>query len=77
MRCYLKFKKQVLLHILADEVADISNTDQLSLEFRFVDENNVIKEEYVHFLPCLDRTSGQAIASLILDRISAVLQIGE
>ena len=55
--------------ILADEVADISNTEQLSLVLRFVDENNIIKEEFVDFLPCLDGTSGQAIASLILNRI--------
>ena len=55
--------------ILADKVADISNTEQLSLVLRFVDENNIIKEGFVDFLPCLDGTSGQAIASLILDRI--------
>ena len=47
--------------ILADEVADISNAEQLSLVLRFVDENNIIKEEFVDFLPCLDGTSGQAI----------------
>ena len=34
-----------------------------------MDENNIIKEEFVDFLPCLDGTSGQAITSLILDRI--------
>ena len=55
--------------ILADEVAGISNTEQLSLVLRFVDENNIIREEFVDFLPCLDGTSGQALASVILDRI--------
>ena len=53
-------------NILADEVADISNTEQLSL---VLDENNIIREEFVDFLPCLDGTSGQALASMIIDRI--------
>lgn len=55
--------------ILADEVADISNTEQLSLVLRYVDDNNIIREEFIDFLPCLDGTSGQGLASMILDRI--------
>lgn len=54
--------------VLADEVADVSNTEQLSLVLRFVDESNEIREEFVDFLPCTGGTSGQALADMILDR---------
>ena len=50
-------------------MADVSNTEQLSLVLRFVNESNDIREEFVDFLPCMDGTSGQAIAGMILDRL--------
>ena len=53
--------------IIVDEVADVSNTEQLSLVLRFVDESNEIREESVDFLQ--DGTSGQALADMILVRI--------
>lgn len=68
-RVLSEVQKAKYYSILADEVADVSNTEQLSLVLRFVDENNIIREELMDFLPCLDGTSGQALASLILDRI--------
>ena len=64
-----KVRKAKYYSILADEVADTSNTEQLSLVLRFVDENNIIREEFMDFLPCLDGTSGQTLATLILDRL--------
>ena len=57
-------RKAKYFSILADEVADISNTEQLSLVLRFVDERNEIREEFVDFLPCMDGTSGQALADI-------------
>ena len=62
-------RKAKYFSILADEVADVSNTEQLSLVLRFVDENNDIREEFVDFLPCTNGSSGQALADMILDRI--------
>ena len=62
-------RKAKYFSILADEVADVSNTEQLSLVLRFVDESNEIREEFVDFLPCMDGTSGQALADMILNRI--------
>ena len=64
-----EIKKAKYFSILADEVADVSNTEQLSLVLRYVDDDNNIREEFVDFLPCKDGTSGQAIADLILERI--------
>ena len=61
----LRFERR----ILADEVADVSNTEQLSLVLSFVDESNEIREEFVDFLPCMDGTLGQALADMILNRI--------
>ena len=62
-------RKAKYFSILANEVADVSNTEQLSLVLRFVDESNEIREEFVDFLPSKDGTSVQALADLILARI--------
>ena len=59
-------RKAKYLSILADEVADVSNTEQFSLVLRFVDENNEIKEEFVDFFPCMDGTSSQALADMCI-----------
>ena len=62
-------RKAKYFSILADEVADVSTTEQLSLMLRFVDENNEIREEFVDFLPCMNGTLGQALADMILERV--------
>ena len=62
-------RKAKYFSILADKVADVSNTEQLSLVLRFVDENNEIREEFVDFLPRTNGTSGQALADMILERV--------
>lgn len=43
--------------ILADEVADISNTEQLNLVLRFVDENNITIRGFLT-MPGLNIRSG-------------------
>lgn len=65
----MEVRKANYFSVLADEVADISNTNQLSLVLRFVDESYNIREEFVDFLPYLDGTSGQAIADTILGEL--------
>ncbi|KXJ14854.1 52 kDa repressor of the inhibitor of the protein kinase [Exaiptasia diaphana] len=55
--------------ILADEASDVSNTEQLSLSIRFVDENCNIHEEFLGFLSC-ERTTGEALAKLIYEHWS-------
>ena len=55
-------RKAKYFSILADEVSDVSNTEQLSLVLRFVDESNEIREEFVDFLPCTDGTTDMILA---------------
>ena len=52
--------------ILADEVTDVSNREQLSFVIRFVDSDGYIHEEFLRFNN-LQRITGEEIASSILD----------
>ena len=52
--------------ILADEVTDVANKEQLSPAVRFLDIDGTIHEEFLGFLS-LERITGEAIASAILD----------
>ena len=54
--------------ILADQVTDVSNREQLSLVIRFVDSDNNIHEQFLGFHN-LQRITGGAIASSILDTL--------
>ena len=54
--------------ILADEVTDVSNREQLSLVIRFVDSGGNIREEFLGFHN-LQRIAGEAMASSILDTL--------
>ena len=54
--------------ILADEVTDASNREQLSLVIRFVDSDGNIHEEFLGFQN-LQRITGVAIASSILNTL--------
>ena len=47
--------------ILADEATDCSLIERLALIFRFVDEENNIREEFVSFLKCFYGLSGQSL----------------
>ena len=49
---------------MADEAADFSVKEQLSL--RFVDDESNIREEFLEFIHCEDDTSGKAISEVIL-----------
>ena len=54
--------------ILADEVTDVSNREQLSIVIRFVDSSGNIHEEFLGFHN-LQRIKGEVIASLMLDTL--------
>ena len=55
--------------ILADEVTDCSNKEQLSLAIRFVDSvDYTIREEFLDFIT-VERITGEALASAILSRL--------
>ena len=52
-------KESLVFSILADEVRDCSNTEQMSFAIRFVDNSCQIREEFISFLECESGTSGQ------------------
>ena len=54
--------------ILADETTDVSNTEQLCISIRFVDETCSIHEEFLGFVS-LARTTGEAVATSILEAL--------
>ena len=54
--------------MIADEVTDSSNKEQLAIVLRYVDpDTHAIREDLVTFLECNDGMSGQALADKILD----------
>lgn len=44
--------------VVADEVADVSNTEQMSIVVRYVDNQCEIKEEFIEFISCKSGTIG-------------------
>lgn len=61
-----KVRESKYFSILADEAADISNKEHLSVVIRFVDSEKNIREEFVGFYLCEGGTAGVAIKKLIL-----------
>ena len=51
--------------VLADEAADVSKIEQMSVVVRFVDKESNIREEFVGFTQCSEGLSGEAIAKTI------------
>ena len=56
--------------ILADEAADISNKENLSVVSRFVDSDKNIREEFIGYFLCEEGTTGRAIKNLIINAVS-------
>lgn len=55
--------------ILADETADISGIEQVSLCARYLDvENMIIKEEFLQVVPTTD-TTGKGLADIIIQNL--------
>ncbi|CAB4020457.1 52 kDa repressor of the inhibitor of the kinase-like [Paramuricea clavata] len=65
-----EIKESKLFSVLADEAADISNKQQLSLVLRFVDSSQQIREEFVGFYHCEYGTSGVALKEMILKAVA-------
>ena len=51
-----EIKESIVFSILADEVEDCSNTEQMSFAIRFVDNPCQIREEFISFLECESET---------------------
>ena len=58
-----------LLAVLADEVADISNKEQMSLVLRYMDSQGDITKKFIKFVHLKHGTSGQLIADAIKDEL--------
>ena len=54
---------------MADEAADCSNKEQMSVVIRFVDANNDIREEFIRFAECKNGTTGLELAKMILNTL--------
>ena len=52
-------KEWRVFFILADEVRDCSNTEQISFFIRYIDKSCQIREEFIQSLECKSGTSGQ------------------
>lgn len=62
-----KVKKATYYTVIADEVTDCSNKEQLSLVLRYVNpEDNLICEDFVAFIECECGITGRALADKIL-----------
>ena len=51
--------------LLADEVTDCSNLEQLSVVLRFVDANKQIREEFLDFIT-IERITGESLSAALL-----------
>ena len=58
-----------MFSIMADEAADVSNKENLSLVLRYVDSSKNIREEFVGFRQCGAETTGNAIKELIINSV--------
>ena len=63
-------KKTDFFSVLADEVSDCSNQEQLFLVIGFVDGSGEIREEFLGFLHCDLGLSGKALAETVLNGIA-------
>ena len=59
-------KKNKFFSIIADEAADSSNKEQMSLVLRFVDSAGNVREDFVRFLHCEQGLSGKDLSEVIL-----------
>ena len=60
-----KIKKAKSFFVLADEVADVSNKEQMPLVIRYVDQDGSITEDFLKFIHLESGTAGSTIAERI------------
>ena len=62
-----KVRSSLCYTVIADEVTDCSNKEQLSIVLRYIEsETSFIREDLVTFLECDSGTTGEALADQIL-----------
>ena len=66
-------KESLVFSILADEVRDCSNTEQMSFAIRFVDNSCQIREEFMSFLEC---ESGISVQEHYLKIVNVIRDLG-
>ena len=66
----VEINKSRFFSVLGDEVADSSNQEQLSFILRFVDESSKVREEFLEFVCCCGKTSGEALSNIILTKLA-------
>jgi hypothetical protein len=64
-----EIKQAKFFSVMADEVTDVSNREQVSVVIRYVNANLEVKEVYLD-LVCTERITGAAMATLITTRLS-------
>ena len=64
-RLLAKIKKAKILSVAADEVADVSNKEQMPLVIRYVDQGGSITEDFLKFIYLESGTAGSTIAERI------------
>lgn len=67
-RLLAEIRSATYFAVLADEVTDASNMEQISIVIRFVDSSNVIQEAFLSFVEC-DNITGETLAGLILQSL--------
>ena len=60
-------KMNKFFSIMADEVSDCSNKEQMPLVLRYVDEKGEICERFIKFIHCDDGIKGKALADKIVN----------
>ena len=61
-----------LFSVLADEVADVSNKEQMALVLRYVDRTGNIMERFIKFVHLNQGTTGRVIADTIKDELRSL-----
>ena len=64
-------KQAKFFSVIADEAADSSNKEQLSLVLRFVDSNSNIREDFIQFIHCKWGLAGKDLAAILLEALAA------
>ena len=68
-----RVKTAKFFSVIADEVTDISNKEQMSLVLRYVDPAaEVIKEDFIDFIECDTGVTGEALSQKIIGRLQAL-----
>lgn len=60
-----KINESKCFSILVDETTDVSNIEQLSLCVRYVDNSDMLNEDFLHFIPIHSLTGLDLAASIL------------